>query len=216
MISWSTPNHLKLIWTTFEKCHFMVTEGIVLGHLVSARGIEVDKAKIDAISSLPNPTSVWEKDTDFVFDQPCVDAFRELKRRLTFMPILQTPNWELSFELMCGTSNSMLGAPHVIAYASRTMDATQVNYTTTGKELLAIMFALGKFKSYLLGSKIVVFFYHAMLKYLLKKSNAKLRLIRWMSFLQEFDVEIRDKKSAKNVVANHLSRLEREVKPIPI
>ncbi|RDX72334.1 Retrovirus-related Pol polyprotein, partial [Mucuna pruriens] len=103
----------------FEKCHFMVTKGIVLGHLVSTRGIENDKAKIDVISSLPNPASVREVFTgnslkisgaDFVFDQPCVDAFQELNRRLTSAPILQAPNWELSFELMCDTSNSTLGA----------------------------------------------------------------------------------------------------------
>ncbi|RDY05236.1 putative mitochondrial protein, partial [Mucuna pruriens] len=87
--------------------------GIILGHLVSARGIEVDRAKIDVISSLPNPTSLWEvrsflghdfnkitlplskllqKDADFIFNQPCVDAFQELKRRLSSMPILQAPN----------------------------------------------------------------------------------------------------------------------------
>ncbi|RDY00830.1 Retrovirus-related Pol polyprotein from transposon 17.6, partial [Mucuna pruriens] len=90
----------------FEKCHFMVTEGIVLRHLVSARGIEVDKAKVDVIASLSNHTSVWEdfskialplskllhKDVDFVFDQPCVEAFQELKKRLTTMPILQASN----------------------------------------------------------------------------------------------------------------------------
>ncbi|RDX74718.1 Retrovirus-related Pol polyprotein from transposon 17.6, partial [Mucuna pruriens] len=180
----------------FEKCHFMVTEGIVLGHLVSNRGIEVDKAKIDIITSLPNPASVREvrsflghagfyrrfiknfsklalplskllqKDVEFNFDQPCIEAFQELKSRLTSAPILQAPNWDLPFELMCDASNSALGVVlgqrarvgqpvHVIAYASRTMDPAQQNYTTTEKELLAIVFALDKFRSYLLGSKIM-------------------------------------------------------------
>ncbi|RDX77275.1 Retrovirus-related Pol polyprotein from transposon 17.6, partial [Mucuna pruriens] len=165
----------------FEKCHFMVTEGIVLGHLVSNRGIEVDKAKIDVITSLPNPASVREvrsflghvgfyrrfiknfsklalplskllqKDVEFNFDQPCIKAFQELKNRLTSAPILQAPNWDLPFELMCDASNSALGAArvgqpeHVIAYASRTMDPAQQNYTTTEKELFAIMFALTNF-----------------------------------------------------------------------
>ncbi|RDY10529.1 Retrovirus-related Pol polyprotein from transposon 17.6, partial [Mucuna pruriens] len=219
----------------FEKCHFMVTEGIVLGHLVSNRGIEVDKAKIDVITSLLNPSSVREvrsflghagfyrrfikdfsklalplskllqKDVDFNFDQPCIEAFQELKNKLTSAPILQAPSWDLPFELMCDASNSALGAVlgqrarvgqpvHVIAYASRTMDSAQQNYTTTEKELLAIVFALDKFRSYLLGSKIVVFSDHAALKYLLKKPDAKPRLIRWMLLLQEFDLEIRDKK----------------------
>ncbi|RDY13900.1 Retrovirus-related Pol polyprotein, partial [Mucuna pruriens] len=124
----------------FEKCHFMVIEGIVLGHLVSNKGIEVDKSKIDIISSLPNPSSVREvrsflghigfyrrfiknfnklalplsrllqKDVDFNFDQPCIEAFQELKNILTSAPIMQAPNWDLPFELMGDASNSTLGA----------------------------------------------------------------------------------------------------------
>ncbi|RDX63167.1 Retrovirus-related Pol polyprotein from transposon 17.6, partial [Mucuna pruriens] len=124
----------------FEKCHFMVIEGIMLGHLVSNRGIEVDKSKIDIISSLLNPASVWEvrsflghasfykrfiknfsklalplsrllqKDVDFNFDQPCIEAFQELKNGLTSTPILQAPNWDLPFDLICDASNSALGA----------------------------------------------------------------------------------------------------------
>ncbi|RDX64782.1 Retrovirus-related Pol polyprotein, partial [Mucuna pruriens] len=241
----------------FEKCHFMVTEGIVLGHLVSNRGIEVDKAKIDVITSLPSPTSIREvrsflghadfyrrfikdysklalplstllqKDVEFNFDQPCIEAFQELKSRLTSAPILQAPNWDLPFELMCDASNSALGAvlgqragvgqpTHVIAYASRTMDPAQQNYTTIEKELLAIVFSLDKFRSYLLGSKIVVFSDHAALRYLLKKPDAKPRLIWWMLLLQEFNLEIRDKKGAENSVADHLSRIERESEQLPI
>ncbi|RDY05234.1 Retrovirus-related Pol polyprotein from transposon 17.6, partial [Mucuna pruriens] len=126
---------------------------------------------------------------------------------------------------MCDTSNSVLGAvlgqqvskqPHVITYTSQVMDATQVNYTTNEKEILEIMFALDKFRSYLLGSKFVVFSDHAVLKYLLKKLDAKPRLIWWMLLLQEFDIEIRDKKHVENVVADHLSLLEKDAEPIPI
>ncbi|RDY05727.1 Retrovirus-related Pol polyprotein from transposon 17.6, partial [Mucuna pruriens] len=241
----------------FKKCHFMVTEKIVLGHLVSNKGIKVDKAKIDVITSLPNRASVWEvrsflghvgfykrfiknfsmlalplskllqKDVEFNSDQPCIEAFQELKSRLTSAPILQAPNWDLPFELMCDASNSALGAilgqrarvgqlAHVIAYASRTMDPTQQNYTRIEKELLAIVFALDKFRSYLLGSKIIVFSNHAALRYLLKKLDAKPRLIRWMLLLQEFDLEIRDKKGAENSVVDHLSRIEKESEPMPI
>ncbi|RDX69641.1 Retrovirus-related Pol polyprotein from transposon 17.6, partial [Mucuna pruriens] len=87
------------------------------------------------------------------------------------------------------------------------MDSAQQNYTTTEKELLAIVFALEKFRSYLLGLRIVVFFDHAALRYLLKKPNAKPRLIRWMLLLQEFNIEIRDKKGAENFVADHLSKI---------
>ncbi|RDY00735.1 Retrovirus-related Pol polyprotein from transposon 17.6, partial [Mucuna pruriens] len=105
---------------------------------------------------------------------------------------------------------------HIIAYASRTLDLAQTNYTTTEKELLSIVFALDKFCSYLLASKIVIFFDHVALKFLLKKPDAKPRLIWWMLLLQEFDIEIRNTKGAKNLVADHLSRIERRIDPLPV
>ncbi|RDY04574.1 Retrovirus-related Pol polyprotein from transposon 17.6, partial [Mucuna pruriens] len=115
---------------------------------------------------------------------------------------------------MCDASNLALGVVlgqratvgqpmHVIAYASKTMDSAQQNYTTIEKELLATVFALDKFRSYLLDSKII-------------KPDAKPRLIRWMLLLEEFDIEIRDKKGAENAVADHLSRIEGESEQLPI
>ena len=83
-----------------------------------------------------------------------------------------------------------------------------MNYATTEKELLAVIFAIDKFRSYLTGSKVIVFTDHAALKYLLSKKDAKPRSIRWILLLQEFDLEIKDKSGAENVVADHLSRLE--------
>ena len=106
-------------------------------------------------------------------------AFDCLKRAVTTTPIIQAPDWTAPFELMCDASNYALGAvlaqkidklPRVIYYASRTLDATQANYTTTEKELLAIVFALEKFHSYLLGTRVIVYTDHATLKYLLKKA----------------------------------------------
>jgi hypothetical protein len=96
------------------------------------------------------------------------------------------------------------------------MDA-QVNYTTTEKELLAVVFALDKFRSYLLGSKVIIYSDHAILRHLLAKKETKPRLIHWILLLQEFDIEIRDKKSTENVVADHLSRIQFESpQPIPV
>ncbi|XP_042465848.1 uncharacterized protein LOC122048329 [Zingiber officinale] len=220
------------------------------GHIVSRRGIEVDPAKISAISSLSYPACVrdvraflghagfyrrfirdfskialplsqlLQKDVEFQFDQRCKEAFQRLKEALISAPVIRSPDWTLPFELMCDASNFAIGAvlaqrvegaPHVICYASKTLDSAQANYTTTEKELLSIFFALDKFRSYLLCSHVVVFSDHAALKFLLKKPDAKPRLIRWMLLLQEFDLEIRDRSGKENLVADHLSRIEGEL-----
>ena len=83
----------------------------------------------------------------------------------------------------------------------------QRNYTTTEKELLAVVYALDKFQAYLVGSDIVIFTNHSTLKYFLTKQNSKVRLIHWVLLLQEFNFQIKDKKGVENVMADHLSRL---------
>ncbi|CAM8951321.1 unnamed protein product [Rhodiola kirilowii] len=202
----------------YEKCHFMVTHGVVLGHIVSHKGIEVDKAKINALPL----SSLLQKDVPFEFTDECKKAFDELKQALVSAPIIRAPDWTQPFEIMCDASDYAVGAvlgqradkkPVVIGYASRTLDAAQRNYSTTEKELLAVVFALEKFRSYLLGAKVVVFSDHATIRYLMTKKETKPRLIRWILLLQEFDVEIKDKKGIENTVADHLSRLVRDEGP---
>ena len=96
---------------------------------------------------------------------------------------------------------------HAISYANKTLLGPQLNYSTTEKKLLAVVFAIDKFRSYLVGAKVIVYTDHTALKYLLTKKDAKPGLIRWILLLQEFDIEIRDKKGEENSVVDHLSRI---------
>ncbi|GKA27599.1 reverse transcriptase domain-containing protein [Tanacetum coccineum] len=207
MLKRCEDTNLVLNW---EKCHFMVKEGIVLGHKISKSGIEVDKAKVDVIDKLPHPTSVKGI-------RKCVESFNILKKKLTEAPILVALDWDLPFEIMCDASDYAVGAVlgqrktkhfQPIHYASKTMTDAQAHYTTTEKELLAVVYAFEKFCPYLVLSKTKVYMDHSALKYLLAKKDAKPRLLRWILLLQEFDVIFRDKKGAENLAADHLSRLK--------
>ncbi|XP_070011344.1 uncharacterized protein [Nicotiana sylvestris] len=129
--------NLVLNW---EKCYFMVQDGLVLGYQVSSKGIEVDRAKVDVIEKLPPPTSVktirsflghagfyrrfirdfskivnplcklLEKDHPFLFSNDCKVAFEKLKKRLVTAPIIIAPDWEQPFEFMCDASDYAVGA----------------------------------------------------------------------------------------------------------
>ncbi|GJR84672.1 reverse transcriptase domain-containing protein [Tanacetum coccineum] len=243
MLKRCEDTNLSLNW---EKSHFMVKEGIVLGHKISKSGLEVDRAKVEVIAKLPHPTSVkgvrsflghagfyrrfiqdfskiarpmthlLERTLHYFFWKSVSDSL-PLKRKLTEAPILIAPDWDLPFELMCDASDFAIGAVlgqrknkhfQPIHYASKTMNEAQTHYTTTEKELLAVVYAFEKFRSYLVMSKSIVYTDHSAIKYLFAKKDAKARLMRWILLLQEFDIDVRDKKGAENLAADHLSRLE--------
>ncbi|GKC72573.1 reverse transcriptase domain-containing protein [Tanacetum coccineum] len=186
----------------WEKSHFMVKEGIVLGHKISKNGIEVDKAKVNVIAKLPHPTTVkgvrsflghagfyrrfikdfskisrpmthlLEKNTPFIFSDECIQAFETLKKKLTKAPILIAPNWDQPFEPMCDARDfaigTVLGQHHEkhfrpIHYASKTMNEAESHYTTTEKEMLAVVYAFKKFRSYLILNKSIVYTDHSVL-----------------------------------------------------
>ena len=88
------------------------------------------------------------------------------------------------------------------------LNEAQENYTTTNKEMLAVVYFYDKFKPYILGAKVTLYTNHVAIRYLMMKQEAKQRLIRWVLQLQEFDMEIKDKSGSENVVADHLSCLE--------
>ena len=105
---------------------------------------------------------------------------------LTSTLVIQPLNWSLLFEIICDASDYAMGVvlrqrkdkkPYVIYYVSKTLNSAKMNYTTTNKELLVVVFACEKFKSYLIGSPVVVFSDHALLKYILSKKDSKARLV---------------------------------------
>ena len=162
-----------------------------------------------------------EKDAKFEFDESCKAAFEEIKSRLITAPIMVIPDWNKELEIMCDASDYAMGAVlgqrtekifKAIYYASKTFNEAQENYSTTENEVLAMVFAYEKLRSYILGSHVIIHTDHAAIKYLMAKKDVKPRLIRWVLLLEEFDIEIKDKKGSDNVIVDHLSRLEKATK----
>nr|GEW58000.1 reverse transcriptase domain-containing protein [Tanacetum cinerariifolium] len=158
-----------------------------------------------------------EKDTPFIFSKECVEAFQTLKRKLTEAPILIAPDWDMPFELTCDASDFAIGAVlgqrqdkhfRPIHYVSKTMTEAESNYTTIEKEMLAVVYAFEKFRSYLIMNKSIVYTDHSALKYLFAKKDSMARLLRWVLLLQEFTFKVIDTKEAENLATDHLSRLE--------
>lgn len=144
--------------------------------------------------------NLHDQDVVFDFDDACLSAFEEFEKSLVSAPIIVAPDWYLSFELMCDATDFAIGVIlnqrrnkifYTIYYANKTLIDAKINYTTT-KEFLVVMYAFDKFRSYLIGTKVVVCTDHSAIKYLIEKKDAKPRLIKWLLLLQDFDLEIRN------------------------
>nr|GEX39698.1 reverse transcriptase domain-containing protein [Tanacetum cinerariifolium] len=198
MLKRCEDTNLCLNW---EKSHFMVKEGIVLGHKISKQGIEVDKEKVDVITKLPHPTTIkgirsflghagfychfvkdfskiarpmtrlLEKDAPFIFSPECVDAFRTLKTKLYEAPILIALNWDMPFELMCDASDFAIGA---VLGQRQDKHFRPIHY----------------------GSKTMT------------EAESKYTITEKEMLAVEFTFKVFDTKGAENLAANHLSRLE--------
>nr|GEV91790.1 reverse transcriptase domain-containing protein [Tanacetum cinerariifolium] len=210
--------------TTFTCRYGTFAESIILCHKILKSGIEVDRAKVDVIAKLPHPTTVkgvrsflghagfyrrfiqdfskiarpmshlLEKETPFVFSKECIDAFNTLKKKLTEALILDVPDWNLPFELMCDASDYAIGAVlgqrkskhfQPIYYASKTMTEAQIHYTMTEKEMLAVVYAFDN-----QGCSDGFFFYK--------------------NLTSQFLI----KKGSENLTADHLSRLKNPHKDV--
>ncbi|KAJ9544780.1 hypothetical protein OSB04_024487 [Centaurea solstitialis] len=237
----------------WEKCHFMVQEGTVLGHLVSKRGLEVDKAKTLGLSKIflksPNHFALCCNRTK------CSSFHKNVGKPL------KTPDWTLPFEVMCDASSSSAALFNKSKQVSEMIDRSSVTFDlcdsesssefiragfrgvdadvdlgevfvfceVQGKVLTSpshglsfdrdckseqprssVMSARGSVTT-ARGTKVIVHTDHAAIKYLISKADSKPRLIRWILLLQEFDLEIVDRKGSSNQVADHLSRLEKIV-----
>nr|GEW93725.1 reverse transcriptase domain-containing protein [Tanacetum cinerariifolium] len=178
MLKRCKDTNLCLNW---EKSHFMVKEGIVLGHKISKNEIEADKAKVDVIAKLPHPTTVKG-----------IQSF--LGHAGFYRSAVLGQHQEKHFR--------------PIHYGSKTMTEAKSNYITTEKEMLAVVYAFEKFQSYRIMNKNIVYTDHSALKYLFAKKYSKVRLLRWVLLLQEFTLKVIDTKGAENLAADHLSRLE--------
>nr|GEV73662.1 reverse transcriptase domain-containing protein [Tanacetum cinerariifolium] len=169
------------LYLNWEKSHFMVKEGIVLGHKISKNGIRLRKPKFMSlpnylIQQLSRVSAAFLVMPDFI--EECVEAFQTLKRKFTEASILIFPDWDMPFELMCNASDFAIGA------------------------------ILGQHQSYLIINKSIVYTDHFALKYLFAKKDSKARLLRWVLLLQDFTFKVIDTKGSENLAANHLSRLE--------
>ncbi|GJR06307.1 retrovirus-related pol polyprotein from transposon TNT 1-94 [Tanacetum coccineum] len=218
--------HLKLIlellkkeelYAKFSKCEFWIPKVQFLGHVIDSKGLAgYYRRFIEGFSKIAKPmTKLTQKKIQFVWGNKQEAAFQLLKQKLCSAPILALPEGSEDFIAYCDASKKGLGAvlmkrEKVIAYASRQLKIHEKNYTTHDLELGAVVFALKIWRHYLYGTKCTVFTDHKSLQHILDQKELNMRQRRWLELLSDYDCDIRYHPGKANVVADALSRKERE------
>lgn len=232
-----------------NKCEFLKTEVMYLGHLITRDGVKPDPKKVEVVQNYPVPkspkqiksflglagyyrrfienfsqlmqplTKLLKKNEPFNWTSLQQNSFEILKEKLCKEPILQYPSFSEPFNLTTDASNYAIGSvlsqgppseDLPIAYASRTLNKSEINYSTTEKELLAIVWSVKHFRPYLYGRKFKIYTDHKPLVWLFNVKDPGSRLVRWRLVLEEYDYEIIYKQGKLNYIADALSRINPE------
>ncbi|GJW71577.1 putative reverse transcriptase domain-containing protein [Tanacetum coccineum] len=211
------------LYAKFLKCDFWLDSVQFLGHVIDSSGVHVDPAKIEAIKNWAAPTTPTEvrqflglaENKPYVWGDDEEEAFQTLKLKLCIAPILSLPEGSKDFVVYCDASLKGFGAvlmqqENVIAYASRQLRKNKKNYTTHDLDLGAVVFALRLWRHYLYGTKCTVYTDHKSLQYILDQKELNMRQRRWIELLSDYDCVIRYHPGKANVVADSLSRKDKE------
>jgi hypothetical protein len=159
---------------------------------------------------------LFSKEDEFKWDDECQISFEILKQKLSTTPVLRGPNWSLPFHIYIDALDTSLGVvlgqrenqmPYAIYFVSKNLSPAKVNYTVTEKELLIVVHAINTFKHYITRYQAFVHIDHSAIKFLMNKTVTNTGVTRWLLLLQEFNINIIDRPSKDNLVANFLSRM---------
>jgi hypothetical protein len=229
------------LYALFSKCEFWLTEVTLLGHVISAGGVSVHPSKVKDVLNWMPPTNVLEiqsflglagyycrfiqdfskiakamtkfleKNKDFEWTKECQASFHELKKHLTFAPVLILPDLTKKFDIYCDDSRQGLGCVlmqegQVVSYASRQLRKHEENYPTHDLELAAVVHALKIWRYYLIGHRCEIYSDHKSLKYIFTQNDLNLRQRRWLELIKDYDLRNNYHPGKANVVADALSR----------
>ncbi|GFU48586.1 retrovirus-related Pol polyprotein from transposon 17.6 [Trichonephila clavipes] len=190
-----------------DKCHFARGKLKYLGLVISKEGIETNHSKVKAITEMKPPKiarKLKKNGAKFNWSTEVRDSFDKIKRALTEAPVLQLPNFTEQFNLFTDASWVGIGAVlnqnhRPTAFASRTLNKAERNYTVTERECLAMIWALNKFQTYFGSLPVKVITDHAPLTKLTNGKNLSIRMIRWALKLTEFNIEWEHRPGVQNV-----------------